>query len=168
MDAELAEALTNAPSAETRTAQVSRDPCETGAFGALFGRGARIFAGVAVVGSFLMPPHGIGFSICLFNHLFDLPCPGCGLSRSFACLSHLRFHEAVQFHPFGPAIYGWAWLAVIATVAGPARRARAAAYFARHPKLIRATYGTAIAAFLVFGFTRLALRIWWRFHPELG
>lgn len=62
--------------------------------------------------SLLLPlPHGssgrIGHlpSICLFYHLTGLPCPGCGLTRSFVFLGHGHFREALHWHPLGPALY---------------------------------------------------------------
>ena len=44
-------------------------------------------------------------SLCLFYHLTGLPCPGCGLTRSFVCLGHGRFFESLHWHPLGPAIF---------------------------------------------------------------
>lgn len=68
--------------------------------------------------SALLPlPHGtsgqIGSlpSICLFYHLTGLPCPGCGLTRSFVSLGHGHFQDALHWHPLGPAI--WLLLAVL-------------------------------------------------------
>jgi len=62
--------------------------------------------------SVLLPlPHGtngqIGClpSLCLFYHLTGLPCPGCGLTRSFVFLGHGHFVEALHWHPLGPAIF---------------------------------------------------------------
>lgn len=44
-------------------------------------------------------------SFCLFYHLTGLPCPGCGLTRSFVCLSHGHLGESLHWHPLGPAIF---------------------------------------------------------------
>ena len=44
-------------------------------------------------------------SVCLFYHLTGLPCPGCGLTRSFVCLSHGHVWESLHWHPLGPAIF---------------------------------------------------------------
>jgi hypothetical protein len=52
-------------------------------------------------------------SICLFYHLTGLPCPGCGLTRSFVSLGHGHLLEALHWHPLGPAIFllfGLLWL----------------------------------------------------------
>ncbi len=45
-------------------------------------------------------------SICLFYHLTGLPCPGCGLTRSFVCLGHGHWRESLHWHPLGLVIYG--------------------------------------------------------------
>ncbi len=45
-------------------------------------------------------------SVCLFYHLTGLPCPGCGLTRSFVCLGHGHLRESLHWHPLGIAIYG--------------------------------------------------------------
>lgn len=38
------------------------------------------------------------FSFCLLINLVHLPCPLCGLSRSFINLTHLKFIEAMQYN----------------------------------------------------------------------
>ncbi len=45
-------------------------------------------------------------SVCPFYTLTGLPCPGCGLTRSFVCVSHGHLREALHWHPLGPVIYG--------------------------------------------------------------
>ena len=62
--------------------------------------------------SALLPlPHGANArigklpSICLFYHLTGLPCPGCGLTRSFVFLGHGHFYDALHWHPLGPAVF---------------------------------------------------------------
>ena len=45
-------------------------------------------------------------TVCPFYTLTGLPCPGCGLTRAFVCLSHGRWHEAWHWHPLGWLIYG--------------------------------------------------------------
>lgn len=38
-------------------------------------------------------------STCIFKVIFGLPCPGCGLSRSFGAVFRLDFAEALRWHP---------------------------------------------------------------------
>jgi hypothetical protein len=52
-------------------------------------------------------------SVCLFYNLTGLPCPGCGLTRSFVCLGHGHWRESLHWHPLGPLfflIFGLLWL----------------------------------------------------------
>ena len=57
---------------------------------------------MAVLGIALVhPPHGSGIEICLFKRLSALPCPGCGLTRSFSCATHGMLTESWLYHPFG-------------------------------------------------------------------
>jgi hypothetical protein len=67
------------------------------------------------------PPDEGGFVLCIFNRITGLPCPGCGLTRSFCALGHGELARAAAFHPLGPAIYaaGLAYLArCVAALAG--------------------------------------------------
>ena len=43
----------------------------------------------------------------------SLPCPGCGLTRAFCCISHGRFADAWAFNPFGFFFYACAVLLVL-------------------------------------------------------
>jgi hypothetical protein len=45
-------------------------------------------------------------SVCLFYNLTGLPCPGCGLTRSFVCIGHGHLRESLHWHPLGLIIYG--------------------------------------------------------------
>lgn len=50
-------------------------------------------------------------SICIFKIYAGLPCPGCGMTRSFLALSKGHFYEAFYWHPLwalvlvGPMVY---------------------------------------------------------------
>ncbi len=45
-------------------------------------------------------------TVCPFRTLTGLPCPGCGLTRAFVCLSHGRLTESLHWHPVGWLVYG--------------------------------------------------------------
>ena len=45
-------------------------------------------------------------SVCLFYTLTGLPCPGCGLTRSFVCISHGHLRDSLHWHPLGLVVYG--------------------------------------------------------------
>ncbi|MHC4779201.1 MAG: DUF2752 domain-containing protein [Planctomycetota bacterium] len=42
---------------------------------------------------------------CLFKEATGLPCPLCGLTRSFVSLSHGNVRQAFRYHPLGPLVY---------------------------------------------------------------
>lgn len=45
-------------------------------------------------------------SLCAWQRLWNMACPGCGLTRSFVALAHGRWHQAWQFHLVGPLLFG--------------------------------------------------------------
>lgn len=52
--------------------------------------------------------------ICPFRLLTGLPCPGCGLSRSWSALVHGDLGEALAQHAFGPLLFALAIAALVA------------------------------------------------------
>ncbi len=62
---------------------------------------------VAICASFVIAPDDLvdGPVICPFRRLTDLPCPGCGLTRSFVALAHGELSAAFEHHPFGPLLF---------------------------------------------------------------
>ncbi len=52
----------------------------------------------------------LGRGICYFKNLTGIPCPGCGMTRSFLLILQGRFAQAWEMHPFA---YGWIVFAVI-------------------------------------------------------
>ena len=61
--------------------------------------------------SILLPMPGAGGrilglpTICAFNHLTGLPCPGCGLTRAFVSIAHGHLVDAVHWHALSPALF---------------------------------------------------------------
>lgn len=48
--------------------------------------------------------------VCYFKRITGIPCPGCGLTRSFLLILQGKFSQAWELHPFA---YGWIVFAII-------------------------------------------------------
>lgn len=115
--------------------------------------------GVAAIGTaFLLSPEHIedGPVVCPFRLLTGLPCPGCGLTRSWVYAAHGWWSESFASNPFGLV----ALVAVLAfAVTVVVRRVR------RTPPpsldgFLRQPLAVGIGAiWLVWGLTRLALSL---------
>jgi len=99
--------------------------------------------------------HGV-LNVCMFNNLTNLPCPGCGLSRSFIYFGHLEWANAFEMNPFGPILFcfwGWAsvkdavWVAFRKEILFPSRR------------LWSIGKQTFLVGLLVFGLIRMGLHV---------
>jgi Protein of unknown function (DUF2752) len=98
--------------------------------------------------------------ICPFRLATGLPCPGCGMVRSWVFLTHGRWHEAFTANPFG--LVAALFVAVVAVVAG-------LAVVRRRPipmlgELLRGRHaGPVVAAvvggWLVFGVVRIVVAV---------
>jgi len=67
---------------------------------------AASFAGVDRLRFAPLPLTGDGVSsICLLKRLTGVPCPTCGMTRSFCSIGRGEFAAAVRFHPLGPLLY---------------------------------------------------------------
>lgn len=53
---------------------------------------------------FVMPADGVGVDLCPCMHYTHAPCPGCGMTRSGACLVRGKLDRAIAYHPFGPLV----------------------------------------------------------------
>jgi hypothetical protein len=75
----------------------------------------RALASAALVGAALLPDRVVrdGPTTCLFRRVTGVPCPSCGLTRSWQAVGHGRLREGVAFHPLGPlTMLVAAWLAI--------------------------------------------------------
>ena len=48
---------------------------------------------------------GPGRSVCLFRQATGLPCPTCGMTRSFGAIGRGAVGEAFRRHPLGPVVF---------------------------------------------------------------
>lgn len=77
-------------------------------------------AGLAVL-HFWVPDADPRTAVCLSRRVFDMPCPGCGLTRAFAHLAKGEWSEALADHPLAFVLaveFALAWLAWGAAIAG--------------------------------------------------
>lgn len=110
-------------------------------------------AGVAALGvSALLSPEHIedGPVICPFRRLTGLPCPGCGLTRSWTYLTHGWWRESLHVHLFGPILALVVLVLAVAVVRAWVRRTPAPSLdrLVRHPVallVIVAWLGWAVA-----------------------
>src|SRR5687768_5362657 len=58
-----------------------------------------------VVLALALPPQGFGIPLCQFHQVTRMPCPGCGLTRSFIGLAHLNLEGAVFYNPTGVLLF---------------------------------------------------------------
>ena len=65
----------------------------------------RGIAALLVAGATVLPVAMLRDSpvICPFRRVTGLPCPACGLTRSWQAAAHLRVTESLGYHPLGAA-----------------------------------------------------------------
>ena len=52
-------------------------------------------------------------SVCIMKNLFNIRCPGCGLTRSFLAILHFNFIEAFHYNILGIPLFIGFVLAII-------------------------------------------------------
>ncbi|TAH39694.1 MAG: DUF2752 domain-containing protein [Planctomycetota bacterium] len=69
--------------------------------------GLPVAALAALLASFLLEPAKVahGPVLCPLRRATGLPCPGCGLTRSFVATAHGQLAEAFTLHLFGPFLF---------------------------------------------------------------
>ena len=111
--------------------------------------------GVAAIGvAVLLDPADIddGPVLCPFRALTGLPCPGCGLTRSWVQLVHGDVAASLAAHPFGPLLMGLVVALVVAVGSAAVRRRPLPDVEA----LVRRPWAVVlVGGWLVFGVLRL-------------
>ncbi|MCA9029519.1 MAG: DUF2752 domain-containing protein [Planctomycetaceae bacterium] len=128
---------------------------EKSPFDVLFGPFTKGFSLVALLLSFFLPVDGLSVQVCWVKNLFNLPCPGCGLTRSVTCISHFEFLKAWQYHPFGFVLYPLFVLNLIVLCSPVLLSHRLRNYLDRHRRFTMSCYLTACGLFLVYGIVRM-------------
>lgn len=114
-------------------------------------------AGVAALGvGILLSPDHIedGPVICPFRRLTGLPCPGCGLTRSWTYLVHGWWSEAFAAHLFGPLLAAFVLVLAVVVLRARVRRTAAPSFdrIVKHPLAV-----AVVVAWLGWAVVRLVL-----------
>lgn len=65
-----------------------------------------IFFGVVLLTSyFYQAQANPKVSLCIFYNLTQVPCPGCGLTRSFCSIAKGKLIDSFYFHGLGPIMF---------------------------------------------------------------
>jgi len=123
----------------------------------LFNRAAALGALAVVLLAAALPSQGAGVQICFFRYLTGLPCPGCGLTRSFSCILHGDFARGYAYHPFGYVLLPL-FLFVAFTLFLPAvPRSQLQDFIRAQQCRLRLVYLTFIYGFITFGVLRIVV-----------
>jgi hypothetical protein len=123
----------------------------------LFSRTAALGALALILLAAALPSHGAGVPICLFRYLTGLPCPGCGLTRSFSCILHGEFERGYDYHPFGYFLLPLFLLPASTLFLPASYRGRLEKLVRSRQSHLRQIYLTLIYGFITFGVTRIAV-----------
>ncbi|WP_408897511.1 DUF2752 domain-containing protein [Nocardioides sp. R1-1] len=113
---------------------------------------------VALGASVVLSPAHIedGPVLCPFRRLTGLPCPGCGLTRSWVYLAHGWWRESFLAHPFGPLLASVVVALAVAVLRARVRRGAPPSLdrLVRHPLAI-----VVLLAWLGFALVRAVLAL---------
>ena len=100
--------------------------------------------------------------ICWFKRITGLPCPSCGITRSFQALAHGEFALAWRYNPLGYLVFGIA----LVVLTGPLIRRFAPTIerLPRNRRLLTRGLAVTLLALVAFGGVRL-YAVW---HPEVA
>jgi hypothetical protein len=103
-----------------------------------------------------------GIPCCLFHETTGIPCPFCGLTRSFVSVSHGRFADAFLYNFVGPPLYAGFLLGALAQFLP--RQRRDPTQPVRRPGKRESRIGLAVAAAFLLAWAAKLLfvpRAWW-------
>ena len=107
----------------------------------------RLLAALALLAALVIPDGALDHApvTCPFRLLTGLPCPTCGLTRSWIALAHGDLSGSVSLHPLGPITV----VAAVLFVLGVHARYPAVAARLRSRPLLAAAAAVWIAVWLV-------------------
>lgn len=156
--------MTAVPSADARRRSFGFTPAAGPSVGLVALVGA-----AGVVAAALADPDTVdhGPVVCPFRLLTGLPCPGCGLTRSWVHLVHGQVGAAMAANPFG-LVALLATVTLVGVVAATVARRRTVPTWSQlgaallrlpHAAWIRGAGLVLLAAWLCFGVVRMALAL---------
>jgi len=95
----------------------------------------------------------LGLEPCRFEAVTHIPCPGCGLTTSFAAMAHGHPLDAFSAHPMGPCLFALTLFVAVFAPFAIARRYPVLALLARRET------NAALSVTLALGLVTLALRL---------
>ena len=110
---------------------------------------------LALTLSVFLPADGLEITVCWFRWCFELPCPGCGLTRSITSISHLQFENAWRYHPFGPLVYAVFVANTLLLIIPQTMRGKFRNKISSHSWWLYPLYMAIVLSFCVFGGMRL-------------
>lgn len=60
-----------------------------------------ILIDIVLLGAVSLVLYTLNIRICPFYNLFEIPCPGCGLTRAIICLLNFDVYKSLQFNILG-------------------------------------------------------------------
>jgi len=119
-------------------------------------RWAHAAALVVVVLAFVLPPdRGFGVPLCQFRNVTNLPCLGCGLTRSYIAFARLDPARSAFYHPLGlllfPVTVG---IAALLPVRAPVL-ARLVLWAEKRQRMLNYLGIALLIFFVVYGFGRM-------------
>lgn len=111
---------------------------------------------IVIVAAAVHPSQGLGIILCPSRLITEVPCPGCGLSRSLSCAIRGDLAASVGHHPMGPIVLGLFAIMALLGVLPRRRRSAINAWVRQYPRLCWAVIGVVILAFAAIGASRAA------------
>jgi hypothetical protein len=113
-----------------------------------------LVAAFAFLVTAFLPQVGFGVPLCGFYQLTDLPCFGCGMTRSLTCMARFELEQAWQYHPFGPVT--WPFMVVFAVVGVRKTWSQALNHlFRKFDRVVTPVFWGVLFSFFVFGIWRM-------------
>ena len=114
-------------------------------------------AAAIIIAAHLLPPDPRGYGThrhilrveCFFHRITSLPCPGCGLTTSFALAARGKWAEAFAAHYLGPAGYIATWVVLIWAIWGALGYVRGPGGYLDRPGVLMVLAAVVIAVWIV-------------------